>query len=123
MTLPLPKVIEIEPTQACNLRCRMCHVSYENVPGERFLDVALLDKLPLGPEVHTIVSSGYEPTIHPHFVTMMSRLAHAKTPLEIVTNGTLLRGGALKALLDCDVRLLTFSFDGSTNVLTVSVGS
>lgn len=111
MTLP-PQVIEVEPTAACNLRCRMCHVSYESVPGERFLDVALLDRLPLGPDIHTIVSSGYEPTIHPDFIEMMSKFARARAPIEIVSNGTLLRGDALKALLDCDVRLLTFSFDG-----------
>src|SRR5437016_4235307 len=45
----LPKLVEIEPTLTCNLRCRMCHVSY--MPDE---------PRPMFPAELAAVNPGYE---------------------------------------------------------------
>lgn len=110
--LALPTMIEIEPTEACNLRCRMCHVSYME-PGPRpFLDVSVIDKLAGLSGAHVTIASGFEPTIHPDFKRMIRRLTDIKCPIQIVTNGTGFNRETIAVMADADVRVLTFSFDG-----------
>lgn len=110
--LALPTMIEIESTEACNLRCRMCHVSYM-APGPRpFLNIDLIDKLSGLSGCHVSISSGFEPTIHPEFKRMMRRLAEIGCPIQLVTNGTTLDRETISVIADADIRMLTFSFDG-----------
>src|SRR5438128_1799225 len=59
-----PEFIEIEPIHTCNLRCVMCHVSYESLSKVR-LDPAFTDKM-VGFEGRWAVIGGeYEPVAHP----------------------------------------------------------
>ena len=112
MALPLPEVIEIEPTTTCNLRCRMCHVSFMAEEPRPVLDPALMDKLASLRGKYFIIGSGFEPTMNPHFSTILRKLAALNAQVELITNGTLLDDEMLSALADTDLRQLTFSFDG-----------
>ncbi|MBM4072532.1 MAG: radical SAM protein [Planctomycetes bacterium] len=110
--LALPKVIEIEATATCNLRCRMCHVSFMPEEVRPVLRADLIDRLEVLRGRRFIIGSGFEPMMNPEFALMLRKLARLEAQLELVTNGTLIDDSILSALADCDVRLLTFSFDG-----------
>lgn len=109
----LPKVIEIEPTEHCNLRCTMCHVSF--MPAERrpVLDMELLDKLAILKDCYFIIGSSFEPTIHPDFPNLLDFLKEGKHRVELVTNGTKLTKEIQDKLLENDVAILTVSVDGA----------
>src|SRR5262245_47569477 len=63
--LELPELVQIEPIHTCNLRCVMCHVSYEKLSHRR-LDVPLLLERLRGLEGRWIDLGGmYEPAAHP----------------------------------------------------------
>lgn len=108
----LPDVIEIEPTMSCNIRCRMCHVSFMPVEQRPILGTSLIDKLSALRGAHFIIGSGFEPTMNPGLADMLARLACIGAGVELVTNATIVSDKLLGALLDCDVRLITVSFDG-----------
>lgn len=110
--LDLPKVIEIEPTLSCNLRCRMCHVSFMPDGPRPVLQANLIDKLSCLRRVHAIIGSGFEPMMHRQFATIIRKLSAFDAQIELITNGTLIKDANLDALLDADVRIFNFSFDG-----------
>jgi len=108
---PFPATIFIEPTTACNLRCRMCpcHGAEKSVSlPPRFMDMALymrvldeaaahnsgLGEMSINPQLRG------EPLLHPEFPAMLreARLRGLRTTLS--TNGTLLRGKALDAVAE-----------------------
>jgi radical SAM protein with 4Fe4S-binding SPASM domain len=108
----LPDLIEIEPTDTCNLRCRMCHVSYMSHESRPALDIELIDRLTPLAGRHFILGAGFEPMMNRHFSTLIRKLTAIKAKLHMVTNGTLIDDEALEVLADADFRQLTFSFDG-----------
>jgi MoaA/NifB/PqqE/SkfB family radical SAM enzyme len=59
----LPKLIEIEPTLTCNLRCKMCHVSYEATESRSTFPAELTEKLAGLGGVDILLGSNYEPRI------------------------------------------------------------
>lgn len=108
----LPEMIEIEPTDTCNLRCRMCHVSYMPDALRPVLDTSLLIKLNCLKGRHFALGSSFEPMLHGGFVEIARMLQRLQAGVEIVTNATLLKGDAAAALADTDLRMFTISFDG-----------
>src|SRR5512140_419131 len=111
-SIPLPAVVEIEPTAACNIRCRMCHVSFMSSEKRPILDPALIDKLAGLRDAHFIIASGFEPAMHPGLPEILASLAKIGCPYEIVTNGTILTDRLLASLVAGNVQHVTFSFDG-----------
>jgi len=71
----LPKLIEIEPTLTCNLRCRMCHVSYMPDEPRPMFPAELAGKLQglVGTEI--LLGSGFEPTMNKGFAQIVRTLA------------------------------------------------
>ncbi len=112
MPAPLPDVIEIEPTSTCNLRCRMCHVSFMPEEPRPVLDPLLLETLAPLRGKYFILGSGFEPMMNPQFPKLLRTLSALDAQVELITNGTLLDDDILSALADTDIRLVTFSFDG-----------
>jgi len=112
MPLDLPRVVEIEPTYSCNLRCRMCHVSYMPDEPRPVLDPALIDQLDCLRGRYFIIASGFEPMMNRNFASIVRRLTAIDAQIELVTNGTLLSEENISALVDADLRMLNFSFDG-----------
>jgi len=111
-SLELPKVIELEPTLTCNLRCRMCHVSFMPDEPRPALSAELIDKLASLRGVYVILGSGFEPMMNRQFATIVRKLTSLDAKIELITNGTLLSDDNMSALLDADVNIFQFSFDG-----------
>lgn len=111
-TLTLPKMIEIDPVETCNLRCRMCHVSF--MPSEKHpvFDVNLVPKLKALEGAYASIGSGFEPLLYKDFDRLMGGLAGLGMHMQLITNGTLLTKSKLQRLLDCNMDIINFSFDG-----------
>lgn len=112
MTVELPTLIEIEPTLNCNLRCRMCHVSYMPSEPRAVFDVDLVDRLSSLRGRYFVLGSSFEPMVHPRFVEMVRRMNRLDMRIELITNGTILHGEASDVLADARMETVTISFDG-----------
>ena len=108
-----PLMIEIEPTDTCNLRCKMCHVTYRNSEVRNSLPLGLLEKLVGFNGAYVAIGSGFEPTVYRHFVPLLKILSRMNCGIEIITNAVLLQEEISEALYDSDVKILNISFDGA----------
>jgi radical SAM protein with 4Fe4S-binding SPASM domain len=114
---PLPRHIQIEVTGACNLRCRMCLVSYRpaldrttaSMSLERFR--RLLDELPELEEV-TLQGLG-EPLLAPDFFAMVEAATNRGIRVGFNTNGTLLTRDRAERLVRLGVSWLHVSVDAA----------
>jgi MoaA/NifB/PqqE/SkfB family radical SAM enzyme len=103
----------------CNLRCKMCHFSFDRVfyrPSE-FLSPADFTRIAneVFPFAHTVVlSAGSEPTVSPHFEEIL-RIASGwpMDELKFLTNGTLFTESMSTAVLDSRVTQIDVSVDGA----------
>ena len=110
----------VDITNACNIRCVMCSLTAED-PDKRqravFLsrpefDRMMGDLLPLTALLR--LSCGYEPLASPHFVDILESVRQFRVPyVDLVTNGTLLRGKKLDAIIRCGVDMVVVSMDSS----------
>lgn len=107
----LPEVIEIEPIHTCNLRCVMCHVSYEQTSGQR-LELSFLDHMDGLQGKWAKLGSLYEPVAHPQFAKMVSGLAERGLRIDLITNGTLFTPRMIDQIKDAHFDNVTISFDG-----------
>ncbi len=84
----VPFTILIDPTEACNLRCKGCWAGkYEvNVMSYELFDRILNEARELG--IHFIVLSGGEPTTYPYLFDIASK--HKDIAFMMYTNGTLI---------------------------------
>lgn len=110
--LGLPNLIEIEPTETCNLRCKMCHVSYMPQISRPALDHTLVKKLSGLRGAHVILGSAFEPTMNRGFAHIVRTLTDIGCRIELISNGVLMKDEVKAALVDSDLFLMTFSFDG-----------
>ncbi len=109
--LSLPEVIEIEPTHTCNLRCVMCHVSYEKLT-HTMIRSDFVERLRSLKGKWAVVGSNYEPAAHPKFVDLMLGLSELGMKIELTTNGTLFTTQVSDRVADCHFENITVSFDG-----------
>lgn len=108
-----PLMVELEPINSCNLRCKMCHVTLRPSEVRYMLPRELIEKLDCIRGSYVALGSGFEPTIYPHIVPLLNKLSDLKCGLEIITNGVLLRGDLARALNNTDVKIINLSFDGA----------
>jgi MoaA/NifB/PqqE/SkfB family radical SAM enzyme len=104
----------------CNLRCRMCHFSFDDVfyrPANH-TSLALFERsaesaLPLA---HTLVlSASNEPLMSPHFIDILKIAARYSVPeFLFLTNGQLLSAKIADAILETGVTQVQISIDGAT---------
>jgi radical SAM protein with 4Fe4S-binding SPASM domain len=111
--LGLPELIQIEPIHTCNLRCVMCHVSYEKLTHRR-LDVPLLLERLRGLEGRWVDLGGmYEPAAHPQFAELVRGLAELEMRICFISNGTLFSRKLIRAIAGIPFEQVTISFDGA----------
>lgn len=110
--LTLPKMIEIDPVETCNLRCRMCHVSFMSAEKRPVFDVTLLPRLKALRGTSVSVASGFEPLMYRDFDRLMRGLTDLDMRMQIITNGTLLNRAKIAVLLASNMEIINFSFDG-----------
>jgi radical SAM protein with 4Fe4S-binding SPASM domain len=115
---PLPRSLQVEVTGACNLRCRMCLVSYRPALGKTSgsMDFAtfkgLVDELP---ELEVVTMQGLgEPLLAPDFFQMLEYLAERGIRMGFNTNGTLLTRERAERLVELGVEWLHVSLDGAS---------
>jgi radical SAM protein with 4Fe4S-binding SPASM domain len=115
---PLPRELQVEVTGACNLRCRMCLVSYRPALGRTSgaMDLAtftrLIDELP---SLRRVTMQGLgEPLLAPDFFPMLELLAERGIEMGFNTNGTLLTRERAERLVELGVSWLHVSLDGAT---------
>ncbi len=107
----LPEVLEIEPIHTCNLRCIMCHVSYEKLSKQR-LDIKFLDHIQGLEGKWAKLGSLYEPVAHPDFDRIVRGLTERGMDIDLITNGTLFTASLIERIKDCNFANVTISFDG-----------
>jgi len=106
-----PKIIDIEPTKGCNLRCRMCHVSFMKEPVE-FLDLDGISDFSFLKGKTVLLGSVFEPLIHPDINKLIDILNQHDCRLVLTTNAHNLHKKEIPAIYDSNIESVTFSFDG-----------
>src|SRR5215469_13939865 len=104
--LGLPQMIEIDPVETCNLRCRMCHVSFISAEKRPIFDVALLPRLKALKGVFVSVASGFEPLMYREFDRLMRGLTDLGARMQIITNGTMLDKAKIDTLLASNMEII-----------------
>lgn len=114
MQQPAHPVLQVEPTDHCNLRCRMCaphHEGWETVHGipKGYLDPALWERVVAGLARdgqrfdHLIFQWLGDPSLHPELdrlvATAASGLGERVGYLRVDTNGILLAGARMERLV------------------------
>ena len=85
----IPRQVNIEATNKCNLSCKMCkrkelNIAEEDIPLEHFKEI--INKLPLGVQEISFGSYG-ESFIHPHIFELIKYVKDKKFAVTITTNG------------------------------------
>jgi MoaA/NifB/PqqE/SkfB family radical SAM enzyme len=112
------KKIYIEPTNQCNIACRMCmRNSWDEPSGwmsSETFDVILENLENISPM--PIVSFGGlgEPLAHPDFIDMVVRVKKLGGRVEMITNGTLLDERRSRQLVDGGLDMVWVSIDGAS---------
>jgi radical SAM protein with 4Fe4S-binding SPASM domain len=108
----LPEVVEMELIHSCNLRCTMCHVSYEELTKTR-LDPSFVRRLGGLEGKWAKLGAMYEPVAHPHFSQIARALTELGMKIDLTSNGTLFTQKLISKITDCNFRVVTLSFDGA----------
>lgn len=111
-----PEKLYIEPTSLCNLSCEMCfrkswiNESFGNIRTEAVLK--LMDEPMFRENVRTVFFGGMgEPLIHPDIMTMISAAKERGKRVELITNGTSLKGTKPQKLVELGVDKVWVSID------------
>jgi radical SAM protein with 4Fe4S-binding SPASM domain len=108
-----PEIVEIEPIHTCNLRCTMCHVSYQPLSKHR-LRPDFIERLAGLEGKWAKVGSQYEPTAHPQFADIVNGLTDKGLKIDLTTNGTLFTDKLIRRIEGANFQNITISFDGAT---------
>lgn len=113
MNISRPLVLEIEPTGLCNIRCKMCHVSFmeREKAASGMLDVKLLEQLDSIENLYVNIGATFEPLMHKHFLEFLKYFSGKKCELSITTNGTLLTDEIISEMSKCNFYSIFVSLD------------
>ncbi len=114
-----PRQVDIELSNRCNLRCKMCWFHGENGLGNRYEDGELTTK-----EVFSIVDQlvpykshiyigGSEPFMRKDFLMILQYLKSRNLFVTFTTNGTMLEAEQIGMLVKLGVDRINFSIDGN----------
>jgi sulfatase maturation enzyme AslB (radical SAM superfamily) len=117
-----PENVVIEPTNACNLRCRMCSEWGEGVTSRREVGfiargiwTKALDEIGAWPvRVNLHLTGAGEPLLHPEFLDML-RYAKGKGNISVgfLCNATLLNSVRAESVAGLKIDQVGFSVDGA----------
>lgn len=110
-----PYLIWVEPTERCNLRCKMCDLQIRN-RGAKDLSLEqfkrILEKFPLLARIN-LFGIG-EPFLNPYFLDMVSYATARGIAVTSSTNGTLITEDLAKKIVTSGMESLTISIDGAS---------
>jgi radical SAM protein with 4Fe4S-binding SPASM domain len=113
-----PAYVDIEVSNRCNLRCKMCWFHGENGIGDRYrnLEMGTEEILELINQLAVyrphIYFGGGEPFIREDFLTIMAQVKSFGLPISFTTNGTLLDQERIQKVAELRVDHINFSIDG-----------
>ncbi|MEF9476205.1 MAG: radical SAM protein [Candidatus Mariimomonas ferrooxydans] len=117
-----PKSILLEPTNACNLKCRMCSVWGEGVKKSREVGfikreiwIKALDEIGSWPtNINLDIHGAGEPLMHPDFLNILD-YAKSKGNINVgfLCNATLLNEENSRAVIDIGIDWIGFSVDSA----------
>lgn len=106
----LPRILEIELTQNCNLKCKMCP-NYSKTGNYKELNEEQISILvDLLEYAETIIWIGGEPLLYKNIEKLFDIANKLHVKQEIVTNGLLLTKKIIKKIIDYNIKL-TLSID------------
>ena len=117
-----PTSVDIELSNRCNLRCKMCWFHGENGIGDRYQnsEMATEEILELINQLATyrphIYFGGGEPFIREDFLTIMAHVKSFGLPISFTTNGTLLDQKKIQKVVELGVDAVNISVDGPEEV-------
>jgi len=113
-----PRVIDLELTNRCNLRCRMCWFYGESGVGDthRGRELSTDDVFRVIDQAAKFKSAMYlggaEPLLRRDFFEILGYIKARGLVVEFTTNGTLLDPGKIETLVSLGVDHVAFSVDG-----------
>jgi len=115
----MPRILMIEPTNECNLRCPLCPTgagTLRRTKGHMAFELyqQILEELDDSLERLMLYNYG-EPFLHPRIFDMVALARRAEIHTRISTNGLVfLRAGHADDLISCGLNHLRVSLDGAT---------
>ncbi len=114
-----PDQVDIELSNRCNLRCKMCWFHGENGIGDRYKGSELkthevctiVDQL--ARHISHIYIGGSEPFIREDFLMVLKHIKSRNLSVAFTTNGTLLETKDIEMLVELGVDEISFSIDGN----------
>lgn len=107
-----PEFVEIEPIHSCNLRCVMCHVSYEKLSKKR-IDPSFIERMVGMQGKWAVIGGEYEPMAHPQITRIIRGLSDRGMKIDLTSNGTLFTDQVNEEISRCRICRVTISFDGA----------
>ncbi len=108
----------VEPTNRCNLACRMCVRNVWDAPQGQMSSTTftcIVEGLRAALPPPKVVFGGFgEPLAHPAIIEMAAQVKHLGGPVELITNGTLLSRDMSRRLIAAGLDMLWLSLDGIT---------
>lgn len=104
-----PLLVQVELTEACNLRCKFCYNSQKPRYNQRVFE--MLDKL-AEQGVMQINLTGGEPLAHPQFFEVLDYACKRFPNVVVLSNGSLMNMDALKKIHQTDVTSVNISIHG-----------
>ena len=104
-----PLLMQVELTEACNLRCKFCYNSQQPKYNKRVFE--MLDKL-ADQGVMQVNLTGGEPLAHPQFFEILEYACKKFPNVVILTNGSLMTNEVLEKLHQYDVTSVNISIHG-----------
>ena len=113
-----PTSVDIEVTNRCNLKCKMCWFHGENGIGDRYRDsemtteeiLELINQL-AAYRSHVYFGGG-EPFIREDFLAILAHVKSLALPISFTTNGTLLDTNKIEKITELGVDEINVSIDG-----------
>ena len=109
LTNMVPLLMQVELTEACNLRCKFCYNSQKPRYNKRAIE--MLEKL-AEQGVMQVNLTGGEPLAHPQFFEILRRACELFPNVVILSNGSLMNEEALKKIHECNVTSVNISIHG-----------
>ncbi len=117
LPLTYPLILNIEPTNRCNLACTFCPRAisgrpHADLPWPLFETIAA-ELGRVGPILRVFLQKDGEPLLHPRIVDMVARLrtVRAARTISIITNGTLLDEALFLRLAEAGLTDVIVSLD------------
>ena len=115
----LPKVVRIEPSAACNLRCRHCPTGTNQIRiNRRIMDMKTFDRIveqskKMGCVDVVVLYHGGEPFLNKNLLQMIKTFKDLGIRfVKTVTNGMLVTEADLDGIIDSGLDSIEFSLDG-----------